>query len=1427
MLFASGFVWVQKTEVVTTRKGEEKERKRNFIAQPGDKRLGWVAPGRGVYIVAEQKASSPYYTWVRALTGERPKEDQYTKCLTEPEQLAVQRLQDMATALRGLRNRFGALRNKLYRIRNYDPRLDEAPPTWDVKEDLRALGKALARVASEREQIAYELGPDYPAGVVNYKAAEIVIQQLSYQPNLNAAIEERVGELMDEAGTAMIEGVAAKLAVELLNERDPEKTAVLAARIDNLNPGLGAQLRAIREKERSHEAIKFKREANRQFKRALSLYTQAKSVIEGAPYSKKYLSGDFAGLNKPSSPKGAPALLDQAIAKADLLARGHDDQFFFANPGYWLEDIQRRVERALTLTFSAPPPLAMFRLTEDTWEMEPDSPLTHMLDRALELQIVEEGEEDDLGRVKMASGVNYRAADSKQARAAIARQRAVLKMIARSTEANKDLGLSGIHFLMGKGSEEEHTAMSYAMKQAGFSDDAVRPGVHPMDDFYRWLLSVTDNFDQYPDQGARLQQMRSGANLISLAASGVEYGSAPSVPKARKDPAERAKVYAWEWGHHLRPLVIGGQLQARPRRTEEKLPVDVFYVAADPTESEPHIRRGRLLTSDQIRKVLGDVGGNLEQAALVLGLPPLTPPTASLKQAKEDNAKRQELLAKLFQKMDEDEKGGRVGPYEVPDAPVLSAYQFDENGPRIEPISGKPMAMHPFTRPGISFEEQLDRNDALSLLLVDAMDFRRFGAWGWEDTTPTGERVEQMKGSVFSEPKYQKKGEGGWNRIDNGLLEMLLYTLLYYDLGGFDMDGGLGLTQHDAAIDEVAEIENRVTQILGGRAIGTSSSEGFTTYKTYNPVLFEMTRLYWTSRDAKVDPRWKGFLSNADALRDLDAVGRYGTAASLLQRVVLYTHYKGPGRETVSNQWREEELREELKQSTYAPIRTYVNATEGLRRPPLTLPTLLNADMSRLDDRTVNYLAEEYSLEPFTVRDAISRAMRNFDLLWPLGATTIEAEDELVALAEDPIAGLRQMKLRAAKAVPRLLAMREAGLPPKRRTEEQLERDEEGDVVALVEPSATTILTEPYIQEIMRGSVPALEPEIGMEGGPGVHRSLKRLRSALQKAVGADYQLYPGVRDEDLGDLAPLRARNEREALAEFQRSPGHVRRRVEGRLQRVTLEPTARVGLTKKGVQDLSSSRGVMGVLLRLVEEQQPPAVALTAALNRYVEDQVRLNLAEAWDLLDEEGNWDGLPPAFRSDRDRDRWNSLLTGNLQGARTRVAQAIKEAQEKGLVALRGTGVYDPATILQLAKVEASVQLPPGEREYAGQPGTPWLMRERVGPEYLKQVRRGVASELGAQPDIYQESVLRQIEDYRGGAAAWVRRIDGLIGELEAHLGIGPGPVPPTPSAPTPTAPRAPMTYKGRLPPKEEQESKSNPSNPWGVPDRLLSLHRYT
>lgn len=282
---------------------------------------------------------------------------------------------------------------------------------------------------------------------------------------------------------------------------------------------------------------------------------------------------------------------------------------------------------------------------------------------------------------------------------------------------------------------------------------------------------------------------------------------------------------------------------------------------------------------------------------------------------------------------------------------------------RVDPYDRK--AAFDLTKPPgwpTSLEEQVDANWAIALVVGSVYPAL---VWG-----------EGVKPSVAA-------GE---------CRDLLLLAKLYEFLGGYQLVGPLNPLEEATMPPFLPRVRQQIrdaeAELLGGSR-DVSGSDGYRTYKTYNPVLFELTRLFWPSREAgDAEPDWSSILAHPKEMANLDAVGRYGHAAYLTQYMTLHSRS-------------EAEVSHQLLQA---------------------LSPALGHSVSDM----VRGITKDESGQVVPVPEG---AYAPFLLNWPLGMDLGEAGDAAGLWIRDPLAYLKTLKEVMQQAVPRLMVMRRVGLP--------------------------------------------------------------------------------------------------------------------------------------------------------------------------------------------------------------------------------------------------------------------------------------------------------------------------------------------------------------------------------------------------------------
>lgn len=233
--------------------------------------------------------------------------------------------------------------------------------------------------------------------------------------------------------------------------------------------------------------------------------------------------------------------------------------------------------------------------------------------------------------------------------------------------------------------------------------------------------------------------------------------------------------------------------------------------------------------------------------------------------------------------------------------------------------------------------------------------------------------------------------------------ELTLLVRTFSMLGGYYLSGplvgsrdaGRGLGQMAAQVIRKQVSERAASPITGG---------DFLVYVTYNPVLFEVARMFWPDRNEK-DPRrlkWTGILGSPHLLQDIDVVGRFGHAAQVTQQLTI-------------NATKPKDVRQSLGETLSRPWNFAQNEDQGQRSTSWDLSLLMT---NKAKDPRSGHIID-------TPPDFYS----NFLLNWPIGGDQTEADASAFSWYEDPLNYLRTLKGAAEQAIARLSPLRRSGLP--------------------------------------------------------------------------------------------------------------------------------------------------------------------------------------------------------------------------------------------------------------------------------------------------------------------------------------------------------------------------------------------------------------
>lgn len=282
-------------------------------------------------------------------------------------------------------------------------------------------------------------------------------------------------------------------------------------------------------------------------------------------------------------------------------------------------------------------------------------------------------------------------------------------------------------------------------------------------------------------------------------------------------------------------------------------------------------------------------------------------------------------------------------------------------------------------------------------------------------------------------------------------LEIFVMISVYYTLGGYTLLGPLrpGSDEKPGKLDNLSALLRSAKLSFQGGSSGMGSGGEVSTFMTYNPVLFEATRLFWN--EGLSGP---GILSNASLMEDIDTVGRYGAAARAVQMAV-------------STSASEDDVFQRL-QALYLPAWRLANTPENLTKILRGVPKFYGRgargkkkSRDEVLEGPVRVQVDPSSTELTLVGvDPYLQAIKHFaefNYVWPLGATFTEAR-ALIANNNDTGLALRPMdyldRFKSSELDPilrRLVNLSSLGLPkielkPPETLQSQLQKLDDGKV---------------------------------------------------------------------------------------------------------------------------------------------------------------------------------------------------------------------------------------------------------------------------------------------------------------------------------------------------------------------------------------------
>jgi len=380
--------------------------------------------------------------------------------------------------------------------------------------------------------------------------------------------------------------------------------------------------------------------------------------------------------------------------------------------------------------------------------------------------------------------------------------------------------------------------------------------------------------------------------------------------------------------------------------------------------------------------------------------------------------------------------------------------------------------------------------------------------------------------------------------------DLVLLTRVYDDLRGFELQGPLNpfasgfLGKGPQILDSVINAVTLAQVELRGGSTGISGTEKFTIFKTYNPVLFELTRLFWPT-GGRTNPQWSNILAHDELVTALDTVGVFGATMQLVQEAGL----------KASNQ---QEVLLNLQDRMRPAFEQQLPGTDEVVSP--SAAQVLRGWRALPYIKGVRYTKEELRAPAGWYTPLL--------LTWPLGLTSEEYNKLLNEWLVSPVQYLKHLKPTVANAIRSVMSLRNKGFGA-------MPLAELNDVIG----------------DISRGRQ-TLDPE-----SPADLDALNVLSSALEQALpekGLRDKQGRAIESRGFGAMdMTRRKREEKKALAYFQQSPGRVKIGKEMR-QLPAVQPTGVYDAKTLALleQHRQAARGVAGAL----EPVFPPEERRTA---------------------------------------------------------------------------------------------------------------------------------------------------------------------------------------------------------------------------------------
>lgn len=256
-------------------------------------------------------------------------------------------------------------------------------------------------------------------------------------------------------------------------------------------------------------------------------------------------------------------------------------------------------------------------------------------------------------------------------------------------------------------------------------------------------------------------------------------------------------------------------------------------------------------------------------------------------------------------------------------------------------------------------------------------------------------------------------------------------SFLYYAARGYECFGSIVETdkaplrssKSSCFWDRLKDrLQEKVRQETGGSPLGKgSASNTFKIYMTYNPVLYQLTKLYWPNKTNKRQ-LWNGVWSHPQTLKQIDDVGRYGFLQHTMQECTANLVAQGDAL-TLDNISTEIERRIQItmeKVTNYHPSELR-NIVHAIMYPKAIIER---------DEKAFRALkiAIDHSLR---TPDGTLIPQKGVDFLgciWPLGQPADEMEAVLWNLLDNPGQYITPLRKTIQKEVPYSMAMSRTGI---------------------------------------------------------------------------------------------------------------------------------------------------------------------------------------------------------------------------------------------------------------------------------------------------------------------------------------------------------------------------------------------------------------